>query len=343
MKYLFYTTSQSAWDGLYKAMHSAKESIYFEMYIFVDDTKQANDFIDLLSFKAKNGVKVKIVLDWFGSFGLSGEAQKKLRLSGAELLFFRKFFRRLHHKVVIVDETIGFLGGVNIHKSARMWDDLLVRLEGPIVNSLTGSFFRIYKLCGGKDSGESIHKRKAILGRTRIWLFEHIPYLRKPRLQHAYTEAISGAKKRVILVTPYFTPSKWLIELLRESVDRGVKIEVMIPIKTDSAFLSRANRRYINILKEYGVVFYLLPHMNHAKLLLVDESLALLGSANLDALSFDFNTEVGVFLNDEKMIADITKIVDGWKAKTVELKNPLRVYFLDRLLVVIVRLLQPIL
>ncbi len=343
MKYLFYTTSQSAWDGLYNTMQSAETSIYLEMYIFVDDTKQASDFITLLSDKAKNGVRVRIVLDWFGSFSLSNEAQKKLRAAGVELLFFRKFFRRLHHKVMIVDEKVGFLGGVNIHRSARMWDDLLVRLEGPIVNSLIKSFHRIYKLCGGKDPQITYHKQKVILGRARIWILEHIPFIRKPRLRDAYTEAIISSKQRVVIVTPYFTPNKWLIQLLRDTVNRGIKIEVIVPARTDIAFLSRANRRYMNMLSEDGIIFYLLPRMNHAKLLLVDESLALLGSANIDALSFDFNTEVGIFLNDQKMLADIEVIVDSWKAKANPLKVPLYVSLIDRLLSILVRILQPFL
>ncbi len=194
MKYLFYTTSESAWEGLYKTMQSATASIYMEMYIFVDDTPQAKDFISLLAEKARHGVRVRVVLDWFGSFGLSGSAQKKLRSAGVELLFFKKILRRLHHKIVIVDEKVGFLGGVNIHKSARLWDDLLVRLEGPIVNSLTKSFRRIYKLCGGKDYKIGHQKKEAILGATRIWLFEHIPYLRKRRLR-----ALLKLKKELFL------------------------------------------------------------------------------------------------------------------------------------------------
>ena len=97
------------------------------------------------------------------------------------------------------------------------------------------------------------------------------------------------------------------------------------------------------MLAESGVTFFLLPQMNHAKLLLVDESSALLGSQNLDALSFDYNTEVGVFLTDSKMLVDITAIVEGWKLRAVILKSPLFVSFIDRMLSVIVRLLQPFL
>ncbi len=112
---------------------------------------------------------------------------------------------------------------------------------------------------------------------------------------------------------------------------------------TDVALLSRANRRYINILAEAGVTFFLMPQMNHAKLLFVDESLALLGSANLGALSFDFNTEVGIFLTDPKMLADIETIVNGWKVRAKLLERAFKVSIADRLLSFIVRLSQPFL
>ncbi len=343
MKYLFYTNSQSAWDGLYQAMQKAEKSIYMEMYIFVDDTEQTNDFISLLSEKARSGVEVKIVLDWFGSFGLSDKAQEKLREAGVELLFFKKLLRRLHHKVVIVDESVGFLGGVNIHREARNWDDLLVHLEGPIVNSLMRSFRRFYKLCGGRDPHILSYKKKAILGHTRVWFLEYVPFIRKPRLRDAYAEAILKAKKKVVLVTPYFTPNKWLIGLLRDTVQRGVIVEIIVPAKPDVALLSRANRRYINMLSKFGVHFFLSPKMNHAKLLLIDESLAVIGSANLDALSFDFNAEVGVFLTDEKMLSDISGIVAEWKSKAKIPDESMRVTFLDFILSFVVRLLQPFL
>ncbi len=345
MKHLFYTTSESAWDGLYHAMQYAEKSIYLEMYIFVDDTEKTNDFIALLVERARKGVMVKIVLDRFGSFGLSGVAQEKLRTAGVELLFFNHIFRRLHRKIVIVDEKIGFVGGVNIHESARAWSDLLIQVEGKIVNSLVGSFFRTYRACGGRDRNVVYVPRhkKAMLGRTRIWLLEHVPYLRRPRLRDAYTEAILRAKYRIVLVTPYFTPSRWLIELLKKSAERKIDVEIIVPHKTDSAFVSRANLRYMNMLASFGVIFFELPRMNHAKLLLIDENLALVGSQNIDALSFDFNVEVGLFFSDPKMISDLIAIIDGWKKESMLFTPSSHVSLFDRVLSIFVRLLQPFL
>jgi len=343
MKYLFYTTSQSAWDGLYQAMQRAKKTIYVEMYIFIDDTEKTNDFITLLSEKAKKGVAVRMVLDGFGSFGLSNKAQKILREAGVELLFFNKLFRRLHRKIAVVDETVGFFGGVNIHELAREWNDLLVRVEGPIVGSLVRSFRRTYKACGGKDPYILSYKEKAIFGRTRIWLMEHIPYIRKPRLRDAYTESMHKAKHRITLVTPYFTPSKWLIRLLIAMVRKKIEVEVIIPRTPDVALFARANLRYMTMLAPYGVTFYRTTAMTHAKLLLIDESLALVGSQNIDALSFAFNAEIGVFFTDARMLADLMRIVNAWKKDSEIFVPQKKVSIFDRMLSFFVRLLQPLL
>ncbi len=344
MKYLFYTTSETAWDGLFEAMQAAQKSIYLEMYIFVDDTEKENDFISLLSAKARAGVSVRMILDMFGSADLSDKARKELEDAGVELLFFRKWFRRLHKKIVIVDEKVGFLGGVNIHQSARLWSDLLIRLQGPIVHSLIRSFKRTYRTSGGRDQYVLSFKKKAVLGHTRIWLFEHIPDLRQPRLRDIYTESILKAKKQLILVTPYFLPHKWLIQLLKETVARGVEVQVIVPTKTDLTFITRANRFFVNLLAGDGITFFETPKMNHAKLLLIDENLALVGSQNIDAMSFDFNAEVGVFFNDKKMIHDLFAIVDGWRSAAQKITTPSKnITWDDKLFSFLIRALQPLL
>ncbi len=242
MKYLFYTTSSTAWEGLRKSIEKAEKSIYLEMYIFLDDTPEADYLLEVFSNKAKQGVTVKIILDGFGSYGLSRKSINRLREAGVEILFFKKIFRRLHRKFVIIDEKVGFLGGVNIHKTARLWNDLLVRLQGPILRSLIASFARTYVICGGKDQYLLSYKAKAVFGRTRTWILEHFPAIRNFRLRDTYIEKIEKAEKHVTLVTPYFLPHKWFTKLIQETIRRGVKVEIVVPFNTDINFLTTANR-----------------------------------------------------------------------------------------------------
>jgi cardiolipin synthase len=342
MKYLFYTTSQEAWEGLRKSIEKAEKSIYLEMYIFIDDTPEADYLIDLFCMKAEQGIAVRIILDGFGSFGLSNKSIDKLRASGVELLFFKKMLRRLHRKFVVIDEKVGFLGGVNIHKTARLWNDLLVRLEGPILRSIITSFRRTYVSCGGKDPYIlSYHAKPAILGRTRTWILEHFPAIRNFRLRDTYIQTIIKAEHTVTFVTPYFLPHKWLTRLMIETARRGVKVEVIVPLDTDILFLTTANRYYMSLLAVYGVTFHQTKTMTHAKVLMIDDKLALLGSNNIDALSFDFNAEIGVFFENEKMIADLRKIVEGWKKESVVFVESKHYGFWAKVSSYFIRIFQP--
>lgn len=343
MKHLFYTSSQSAWKGFKTALESAKESIYIEMYIFVDDTPEAQELLGILADKAKSGIQVKVILDAFGSNELSSDAITTLESSGVELLFFKKLFRRLHRKIMVVDEEIGFVGGVNIHKGARLWNDLLVRVEGKVIFSLIRSFAKVYKACGGKDKHLLTYRKKAILGRTRIWFMEHLPSIHRPKLKDYYTESILEAKKEVIIVTPYFLPHRWFKKLLRETHKRGVSIKIFVPLNTDITLITKANYTYMRLLGQDGILFYTLPIMNHAKLLLIDDSLALVGSQNIDALSFDYNVEAGLYFDDPVMIKDLRGIVEKWRqsSKVFDPHHPISLF--DRFYSYMVMILQPFL
>lgn len=312
------------------------------MYIFIDDTEESKEIIKLLKEKSKSGVRVIMVLDAFGSYGLSKKVVEEMRDSGVEILFFKWILRRLHRKILIVDDKIAFVGGVNIHHAARAWTDLLIRVEGKIVSSILWSFRKIYKISGGKDK-EIISQKRKTFADSRIWLIEHIPFVRKPKLRDAYMEAILKAKQKITLVTPYFLPHRWMKKLLIETSERGIKVEILVPKETDHNFFDRANRRYISMLAEKGIDFYLTNEMNHAKLLLIDDTLALVGSQNVDALSFDFNAEVGLFFTNKKMIDDLQKIVDKWKNNSSYFDEEVHIIFIDKVFSFVIKWLQPFL
>ena len=343
MNHLFYTSSQSAWKGFKNALKSARESIYIEMYIFIDDTPEAKELLDILADKARSGIRVKVILDAFGSKELSSGAITTLENSGVEILFFKKLFRRLHRKIMVIDEKIGFVGGVNIHKSARLWDDLLVRIEGKIIYSLVRSFAKVYKACEGKDEHLLKYKKKALWGGTRIWFMEHLPSIHRPKLKDYYKEAILEATKEVIIITPYFLPHRWFKKMLQETQKRGISIKIFVPEKTDIPLITKANYTYMRLLGQEGIIFYTLPIMNHSKLLLIDDRIALVGSQNIDALSFDFNAEAGLYFDDPVMIKDLREIVEKWRVSAKVFDPHHAISLFDRFYSYLVRLLQPFL
>lgn len=322
MKYKFYITSEKAWDAMLKAISSARKSIYLEMYIFIDNTESYN-FFEIIKQKARAGVRVKIIIDLLGSFELKSQAIEEIRASGIELMFFSYWLKRTHKKILVVDEKIAFLGGVNIHKIFRKWNDLQMRFEGPIVKSVIRSFARTYQRCGGKDPDIiSYVNKKGILNKTKLWILEHRKFKSKGFVKQYYRESIKNAKKSIIITTPYFAPAKWLIGELHQAVLRGVDVQVILPKKTDFWIMNRVNYFYIFRLHHLGVKFYLEKEMNHAKAMLIDDTEGAVGSQNIDQLSFEHNLETGVFFRERDMVRNLKKIMDNWRLASDVFESP---------------------
>lgn len=317
MHYKFFANSQKSWQAMYNIMLSAKNSVYLEMYIFQDDMVDFN-FLELMKEKAKSGLRVRVILDYFGSYSLSNKVIQDLRDAGVELIFLSYFLHRTHRKILIVDEKIAFIGGVNFHQSASLWNDLMVQIDGELVSFITKSFAKTYTECGGKDPALLVHNKIKILKDTvQDWLVEHSPIKNKYNLKKIYKKHLSSAQKSVVLVTPYFMPKRWLIAALHQANMRGVNVEILVPQNTDSYFIDRVNHFFMHKLSQLGVNFYLEQHMNHAKIMIIDDKEAIIGSNNLDYLSFEMNSEVGIFFNNPHAIHRISKIISEWKKDTI--------------------------
>ncbi|HRY62267.1 MAG TPA: phosphatidylserine/phosphatidylglycerophosphate/cardiolipin synthase family protein [Candidatus Paceibacterota bacterium] len=324
MKYKFFNNSEDTWLAMFEAIKGATESIYWESYIFSNDTSHYLNFFKLLRDKASVGVHVVIVLDGFGSlwFSMNEELLSELKRHGVEVLFWNDWFHRIHKKILIIDEEVAFLGGVNIAHSFKKWQDLHIKISGKkIVKSIVRSFANSYYYGGGRDGRLVSLKRGWKTMKAEIWLLDHFPNAGKFLLKRYYTEKISLATERVTIVTPYFAPKKWLTDLLKKTVERGVEVEVLIPRSGDLRVARISNNIFASHLSQYGIKFYLMNHMNHAKALVVDNRVGLLGSNNIDSQSFDFNIEASLSFEKEEMVNDLRRIVDGWKKDSVLFEN----------------------
>lgn len=318
MHYKFFTNSQKSWQVMFEAISIAHKSVYLEMYIFQDDMTDFN-FIKLLEEKAKAGLRVKIILDSFGSAYLSKNAIVLLRESGVELFFISHFFHHTHRKILIVDENTAYVGGVNFHQSAEGWNDLVVELKGKIVPYILRSFAKAYAKCGGKDISILCHKKrkKIIQNEMHSWLVEHSPMWRKNDFKNLYEKKINHTEHSILLVTPYFMPRRWLIALFHQAVLRGVRIEVIVPKNTDHYFIDKVNYFFMYKLSKLGINIYLQKEMNHAKLMIIDKKEGMVGTQNLDYVSFDLNSEVGIFFNESKTVKKLLDIFEEWKKNTI--------------------------
>ena len=301
-----------------ESIESATTSIYLEMYIFHDDTDSTHDFVGAFERKARSGVEVVLVLDAVGSIALPRATVERLRTAGVEVRFFRGVFHRMHRKLLIVDGTVAFVGGVNIAEAFREWFDLHVRLEGSIVRSLLASFVKAYRFAGG----ERRLRVPAVIAKRRrrkvtTWMLEHIPFARRMSLRRYYTRKIDAARVSVDLVTPYFVPDRWLERVIADAVRRNVRVRVLIPYRSNHRFLNVANAHYASRAVANGVEVRLVGGMNHAKAMVIDDYEAMVGSGNLDTLSFERNGELGVFMVERTAVLAIREVLNEWFSKSI--------------------------
>ena len=319
-RYKFFTNSEKTWEAMYEAIAAATESVYLEMYILKNNMSKY-DFYKLLKDKALSGVRVRIILDSWGSMSLGSTAIDTLRESGAELFFFRFLWNGTHRKILIIDEKRAFIGGVNFNQHFASWEDLSMEIRGKMVKYITRSFAKGYAECGGPDPILIAQSRHSIFNKTHSWLVEHFPTRKKFGLNKLYKGYLGKAKTSIILVTPYFFPSLWLVKALRGASERGGRGEILLPPYTYVPFLSILSNRihgfYMRKLSKFGIIFYIRPKMNHSKVMLIDNSEGMVGSQNIDFTSFELNYEIGVLLKEKNIVKKLSEIVETWKMESV--------------------------
>lgn len=300
-----------------KAISEATKSIYIEMYIFLGDTENTHDFIGILKEKALKGVEVVIIVDVYGSKDIKPSIVAELRESGVEFIFFSHWLRHTHRKLLIVDGKVAFLGGVNIERKIINWLDVQVKIQGKIIKPVLKSFAYAYKMSGGKKESVLQHSDQWLTQKVKGWLIDNWSTThRSYYINNYYRQRIIEAKTLIQLVTPYLLPPRWLIALLDDAVRRGVEVEIILPQNTDIKILNRVN--YLNAcrLAGIGIKFYFYPQMNHSKLMLVDREEGVVGSQNLDVLSFGFNVEAGIFFRQKNIINDLSNLLEKWKKQS---------------------------
>jgi cardiolipin synthase len=270
------------------------------------------DFLSVLERKATEGVRIIIILDAFGSFAMESASIDRLRIAGVEVLFFSYWFRRTHRKILIVDERVAFVGGVNIGQGFARWRDLQMRISGKIVRHILRSFARVYHECGGKNVALEGITPAPLLRKTRLWFIEHGVGKKRHELRLHYEKHIDGAHRTVVLVTPHLIPPRWLITCLHRAIARKVNVAIIVPKQSIPQVINRINYYYVSLFAKLGATCFLSDEMNHAKVMLIDDRLGTVGSQNLDTLSFEWNAEAGVFFDNARMIRDLRGIIQKW-------------------------------
>lgn len=330
--YKIYSTTKEAWDAMYQAIEAAKESIYWQVYILIDDNI-GNKFFELLEKKVKEGVDVKLVIDYWGSFALSKKRVTELKKNGVDIKlfqerkhkfkgFWKRFSVRNHRKVLVIDKSIGFIGGVNIEKVTEDWLDIHMLVRGKVVRSMLRSFAKQYIISGGdkKEVKELLKFKHRIKHGQLDVIFDH-PRGKYSHARKKYSEALLKARERVILFSPYYFPDKKFLKALWRAKKRGVRVDLLIPLRTDLRLVTYAAYAWFSIMRVYGVKVHLLKRMMHGKGVIVDDDWAMIGSSNIDHPSFYENYEANIQLKNKHAVRKLKRIVLGWLKESTKLED----------------------
>lgn len=316
---------------LLKALENAKSHIHIEYYIYEDDIT-GNQVADLLIKKAKEGVEVRFLYDDFGSHGLRRPFIRRLEDAGVQTAPFYKilwytFANRInyrnHRKIIIIDGTIGFVGGINMSDRYRndlkkenhlYWRDTHLMIKGMAAVYLQYLFMCDWNFCSPtRLEFNNIyfpdHTQNVPIEDDVVQFAASGPDSAQPVIFYSLLEAIGSAKKNIYITSPYFIPGESLMDSLIIAIQSGLNVKILIPGISDSKMVNAAARAHYTELIQYGAKIYQYKKgFVHAKTIVIDDNLAIVGSANMDYRSFDLNFEVNAMVYSKtiaKQLADV--------------------------------------
>jgi len=327
-----------------EVLSGAKDSINLSVFQLEGDQVGAT-VVDLLCQKAKAGVKVRVLLDGFGSESdkLDGFVSK-LKAAGAEVIINKAPLLKDHldhRKVLVVDGNKAFTGGMNIGEHyQREWHDQQTYVTGPAVSGLQDAFWEHWKREGGAGpegaEKERYHRAgSAPAAGAETYVVKHEGNARDRNIKAAYLKAFNTAEKSITISNPYFADAD-IIQTLCNAAKRGVKVQVILPAENDMAVVKAAAVGYYpNLIKAGVEVYEYQGRMAHQKVAVVDGKWATVGSSNLDARSLEYNDEMNLVVLDEKFAASVQEKMfdkDLPQSKRITHADPTFQQRLDRLI-----------
>lgn len=352
---------QESLDEMAEAIRTAQEYVHVEFYILQSDAATDNFFRALEEVRAR-GVEVRVLLDHWANRGKPRYKQTIARLNamGADWHLMLpvqplkgKMQRpdlRNHRKLLVVDGNIAFLGSQNVtdstynlKKNIRRglhWVDLMVRLDGPVVLSVNAVFVADwYSETDTVLEGIDIAHANIGSGDLDCQVVPSGPGFEVENNLRLFLALLYAAKKKIMIVSPYFVPDEALLLAVTAAVDRGVHVELFVSEEGDQAMVYHAQRSYYEVLLKAGVRIWMYrkPYILHTKTLTIDDEVAVIGSSNMDMRSFGLNLEVSMLVRGEEFVAEMREVEDEYRSLSRELtleewmQQPLRSTVLDNL------------
>ena len=357
----------SKFAALETALAGAAHHIHIEYYILEPD-RVGEHLRELLVAACRRGVEVRVLYDAVGSPKLDAKFWKPLVEAGAEVRIFnplrfsiaRLHFAnfRTHRKIVVCDGRVGFLGGMNLHDPASAtrsgkdaWRDQHVRIVGEPVRKLQRLFLENWTYAGGafRLSAESMpsYFPPATGCPTEGYAVQIIasgPDDESAPMHAFFLAALATARKRVWIETPYLIPDEPFESALRVAELRGVDVQVIVPKEGDSRLVTMASKTYCESLVKAGIPIHEYgPPMLHAKTMVIDDTVAVVGTANLDNRSFRLNFEVAAAIYDPRVVERLARRFEEDRRHSRSFPTKRRSLMVTHLLESVARLTSPVL
>jgi cardiolipin synthase len=320
----------------------AKINVYVEYYILTLD-HATNQLFEQLRLAVERGVEVRVLYDWWGSRKYKGyrpmlRYMRQHHIGHQPMMpltvSFKNYLRidlRNHRKLVIIDHDVGYVGSQNMikrnydRKDRIVYDELVVRLTGTIINELKAIFaydwsveskLKLQHIISDDLSANNIQ------GESLLQILPSGPSYDDENNLKVFTYAINRAESEIFIANPYFVPAEPLLSAITTAVKRGVKVRMINSQAMDQWMVGHAQRSYYQELLDVGVNMYLYkkPNLLHSKFMLIDNEIALIGSSNLDIRSFELDQELSLILYTPSQVERLIPIRDKYLSNSVRLK-----------------------
>lgn len=313
---VFLKNGEATFKAIFDALDNATDFIHLQYYIF-EEGDLADKLLDVFRRKIREGVKVRLIYDGIGSFSLSKSYLKRLKGMGVEACpflpfrfgrFLRSVNYRNHRKIIVIDGVVAFTGGINISdkylkgdKTLGNWHDMHLRIEGPAVKDLDLVFLEDWQLVSGQEilpvKNQSSNNGKG--NSSIVQIVSTGPDDDFPAIEQTYFSIINSAQNYLYVVNPYIIPGPAILTALDTAAMSGVDVRLLVSEKNDSQLVNWTVRSYFENLLRAGVKIYLFPEgFLHSKIMMSDDQIASVGTANIDIRSFEHNYEVNTILYD---------------------------------------------
>ena len=323
----FYSSEHGGLQALVELLESATREIDVSVYILRAD-KTGQRVVELLAQKARAGVKVRVLVDGVGSWLLSNRALRQLRQHGGELAVFHPLLKSLltgrgglrnHRKLVVIDQHAAWTGGANLAQEyfARLrkqkpWRDLIAVVRGPAVQELASIFRSDWQYATGQKTAVThFENTGGGTGSAILQVLPSGPDVEDEPLLDAVLTAIYNAERQITILSPYFVPDDSVQFALESALRRGVQVKIILPRRSDNPLVDAARKLALSSLLRHGLNLRAIHgRMMHAKAMIVDDTLAIIGSANFDYRSFFLNYELSLVLHDRDSVAALQQWID---------------------------------